>query len=132
MLLLVLASLGVLVAEDEVDLVGGAALVGTEHDDVGRSVGELLGVEGLVVLEELHVGTTALEAGLELDLVLDDEGVILVGDGLVELAGDGVVGSLVLENKTLVALNAAEDRGLLDGPLAVVCPLLLGALLLCV
>jgi len=43
-----------------------------------------------------------------------------------------VVGSLVLENKTLVTLNAAEDRGLLDGPLAVVCPLLLGALLLCV
>jgi hypothetical protein len=89
-------------------------------------------VEGLVVLEELHVGATALEAGLELDLVLDDEGVILVGDGLVELAGDGVVGSLVLEDETLVALDAAEDRGLLDGPLAVVSPLLLGALLLSV
>ena len=89
-------------------------------------------MEGLVVLEELHVGATALEAGLELDLVLDDEGVILVGDGLVELAGDGVVGSLVLEDETLVALNATEDRGFLDGPLAVVCPLLLGALLLCV
>jgi hypothetical protein len=34
-LLLVLASLGVLVAEDEVNLVGGAALVGTKHDNVG-------------------------------------------------------------------------------------------------
>lgn len=61
-LLLVLASLGVLVAEDEVDLVGGTALVGTEHDNVWGSVGELLGVKGLVVLEELHVGTTALQA----------------------------------------------------------------------
>lgn len=89
-------------------------------------------MEGLVVLEELHVGTTALEAGLELDLVLDDEGVILVGDGLVELAGDGVVGSLVLEDETLVALDTAEDRGLLDGPLAVVSPLFLSALLLSV
>jgi hypothetical protein len=89
-------------------------------------------VESLVVLEELHVGTTTLEASLELDLVLDNEGVILVGDGLVELAGDGVVSSLVLENETLVAVNATENRGLLNGPLAVVCPLLLGAFLLCV
>ena len=89
-------------------------------------------MKGFVLLEEFQIGTTALEAGLELDLVLDDEGVILVGDGLVELAGDGVVGSLVLEDETLVALNATEDRGFLDGPLAVVCPLLLGALLLCV
>jgi len=64
-LLLVLASLGVLVAEDEVDLVGGTALVGTEHDDVGGGVGELLGVKGAVVLEELHVGTTTLETSYE-------------------------------------------------------------------
>lgn len=62
-LLLVLAGLGVLVAEDEVDLVGGAALVGTEHNDVGRGVGELFGVEGAVILEELHVGTSTLKAG---------------------------------------------------------------------
>ena len=116
------------------DLVGGAALVGTEHDDVGRGVGELLGVEGLVVLEELHVGTTALEAGLELDLVLDNEGVVLVVDGLGELGGNGVMSSLVLDNKTLIALNTLEDSGLLDSPVANVRPLLIVGLdvLLCV
>jgi hypothetical protein len=77
-LLLVLAGLGVLVSENEVNLVllgqvnlnvescpylvGGTALVGTKHDDIGRSVGELLGVKCLVVLEKLHVRTTALQA----------------------------------------------------------------------
>lgn len=61
-LLLILASLGVLVVEDEVNLVGVAALVRTEHDDVGRSIGELLLVKSLVVTEELKVSTTALEA----------------------------------------------------------------------
>lgn len=40
-------------------LVGGTALVGTKHDHVGGSVRELIGAELLVVLEELHVGTTA-------------------------------------------------------------------------
>jgi hypothetical protein len=78
MLLLILAGLGVLVSEDEVNLipldhvisemqscpylVGGTALVRAEHDDVGRSIGELLGVKCLVVLEQLHVRTTALQA----------------------------------------------------------------------
>ena len=77
MLLLILAGLGVLVFEDEVDLfhmstcrrlhrfwtdlVGGTALVGAKHDDVGRSVGELFGVERLVVLEEFHVCTTTFK-----------------------------------------------------------------------
>ena len=109
MLLLVLASLGVLVAEDEVDLVGGATLVGTEHDDVGRGVGELFGVEGAVILEELHVGTSTLKAGLELCLVLDNQSLVGVVNGLGELGRDGVVSGLVLENQTLVTLNTAED-----------------------
>ena len=61
-LLLVLAALGVLVVEDEVNLVGVAALVGAEHDHVGSGVGELLLVESLVVAEQLEVGATALEA----------------------------------------------------------------------
>jgi hypothetical protein len=47
-LLLLLARLGVLVVEDEVDLVGVAALVGSEHDDVRGRVGELLLVEGRI------------------------------------------------------------------------------------
>lgn len=78
MLLLVLARLGVLVPEDEVDLsdrsalftfqltmrershlVGSSTLVGTEHDDIWSSIGELLSVKLLVILEKLHVGTTA-------------------------------------------------------------------------
>ena len=59
MLLLVLAGLGVLVTEDEVNLVSGTALVRAEHDDIGSAVGELLLVELLVLLEKLKVGTAA-------------------------------------------------------------------------
>lgn len=87
-------------------------------------------MKGLVVLEKLHVGTTTFQASLELGLILDNQGVILVVNGLWELGGDGVVGSLVLEHKTLVAVNATEDTWLLDGPLSNVCPILLSALLL--
>jgi hypothetical protein len=61
-LLLILRSLGVLVVEDEVDLVGVAALVRTEHDDVRGGVGELILVESLGVTEKLKISTTALEA----------------------------------------------------------------------
>ena len=61
MLLLIFAGLGVLVLEDEVDLIGSATLIRTEHNDIGRGVGKLLGVELLVILEELHVGSTALK-----------------------------------------------------------------------
>jgi hypothetical protein len=61
-LLLIFTSLGVLVSENEMNLVGSTALVGTEHDNVGRSIGELIPMELLILLEELEVGTTALEA----------------------------------------------------------------------
>ena len=44
------------------NLVGGTTLVRAKHDDVGRGVGELLTMELLVLLEELHVSTTALKA----------------------------------------------------------------------
>jgi len=44
-LLLVLSGDRVLVLEDEVHLVGGTALIRTEHDDIGRSVGELVRLE---------------------------------------------------------------------------------------
>lgn len=62
MLLLIFTSLGVLVVEDEVDLVGSAALVGAEHDDVRRGVAELILVESLSVSEELQVSTTTLKS----------------------------------------------------------------------
>jgi hypothetical protein len=42
-------------------LVSGTALVRTEHNDVWRCVGKLFGVEGLIILEKLHVSSTALE-----------------------------------------------------------------------
>jgi hypothetical protein len=92
-LLFVLAGLGVLVLEDEMNLdlsalsavaldlcylVGGAALVGAKHDDIGGGVGELLGLELLVVTKKLHVCTAALEALLEFDLVLHNECLALV------------------------------------------------------
>ena len=41
-----------------------------------------------------------------------------------------MVGSLVLQDQTLVAVDASEDRRLLDVPGADVLPLLLGVLLL--
>ena len=46
----------------DTDLVGGTTLVGTKHDNIGRGVGEFLAMELLVLLEELHISTTALEA----------------------------------------------------------------------
>ncbi|GKT83306.1 hypothetical protein Ct61P_01156 [Colletotrichum tofieldiae] len=113
-LLLVLARLGVLVVEDEVDLVGVAALVRTKHDHVGGGVGELLLVKSLVLTEEL-----------ELNFILDNEGLALVVNLLGELGRDGVVSSRVLDNKTLVALDALVDGGLLNSPFADVGPFLI-------
>jgi hypothetical protein len=158
-LLLVLAGLRVLVAEDEVDLesqlrsmqevemvylVGGTALIRSEHDDVGRGVGEFLGVKGRVVLEELQVRTTAIKTicvhvrtpthpnslrakklTLKLDFVLNNESLVLVVNGLGELGGDGMVSGLVLDNQSLVTFHAFEHRRLLNGPSTNVCPLLL-------
>lgn len=46
---------------------------------------------------------------LEFGLVLNNQGLALVVNGLGELGRDGVVSSLVLENKTLVALDTAQD-----------------------
>lgn len=145
--LLVLASLRVLVIEDEVDLVGEATLVGTEHDDVRRRIRELLLVECLVVAEKLHVSTAAFEAicpwvrepavmpmgecswarmrlTLKLNLVLDHEGLILGVNGFGELGRDGMVSCRILDHKALVALHALVDLGFLNSPLADVCPFL--------
>jgi hypothetical protein len=61
---------------------------------------------------------------LELDLVLDDEGLALVIDLLGELGRDGVVGSWVLDHQALVTLHSLEDMRLLYRPLSNVGPLL--------
>ena len=68
---------------------------------------------------------------LFLGLILNNEGLALVVDRLGEFGGDGVVGCLVLEDKSLVASNAAKDSRLLYGPCANVGPFLLCVLLLC-
>ena len=115
-------------------LVGGTALVGTEHDHVRGAVGELLLVELLVVLKKLQVGTTTDQGVLRLDLVLHHKGLALVVNLLGELGRDGVVSGRVLDDQTLVALNTLKDGGFLDCPLANVGPVLvgLGVILLCV
>ena len=92
MLLLELASDGVLVAEDKVNLwrvpstrvpsilsnpntcLGARARqVGAEHDCPRSLVGELLAARLEAVLEKLDVATAAVAAFLVLDLVLDNK-----------------------------------------------------------
>lgn len=62
---------------------------------------------------------------LRLDLILDNQGLAGVVDLGGELGGDGVVSGLVLQDETLVALNALEDGRLLNRPLAHVRPILI-------
>jgi len=62
---------------------------------------------------------------LELDLVLDDQGLALGVDLLGELGRDGVMGSSVLDNKTGITLNSLVDSRLLNSPLADVGPFLI-------
>ena len=57
----------------------------------------LAGTEALLLLgQELDVGTAALKALLELDLVLDNKGLALGVNRLGEEGRDGVVGGLGL------------------------------------
>lgn len=96
-LLLVLASKWVLVAEDKVDLVGLTTTVRSEHDGERRLVCVVLALlEAAVGIssQELDVGTTALESLLELDLVLDNKRLALGVNGLGEESRDGMVSSL--------------------------------------
>jgi len=62
---------------------------------------------------------------LELDLVLDDQGLALGVDLLGEFGRDGMMGGGVLDDKTLVALHALVDSRLFYRPLANVGPLLI-------
>ena len=95
----------------------GASHVRAKHDGPGSLVVELL-TRGLeAVLEQLQVATTAVAALLVLDLILDDQGLVRELNGLGEGGGDGVVGSLGLGDKTLVAQDGRLG-GFLDLPLA--------------
>ena len=62
---------------------------------------------------------------LKLDLILDNEGLILVIDFLGEFGRDSMVSGRVLDNEALVALDALVLDGLLDSPFSNVRPLLL-------
>lgn len=112
-LLLVFARNRVLVAEDEVHFIRCAALVRAKHDRERCLVGEILaGTQTLarVLGEELEVGTTAFEALLGLDFVLNDErdACRFVGVGTFDRDGfgkdgrDGVVGGLGLCEKVRI------------------------------
>ena len=78
--------------------------------------------------------TEQLPRTLELDLVLDNQGVTLVVDDLGEFGRDGMVGSLVLEDESFVAFHALEHRRLFHRPGTDVGPFLVVSLdvLLCV
>lgn len=65
---------------------------------------------------------------LQFDLVLDHEILALVVDLLGKFGRYGVVSRLVLQNKTLVVLDALEDGRLFNSPVADVGPFLLAAL----
>ena len=90
MLLLDGAVEGVLVAEDDVHLVGAAALIGAEHDGVGRVAVERLGGEVVRGGEELEIGAAAVEPILKGHLVLEHETLRGV-EGLREEGRDAVV-----------------------------------------
>jgi len=60
---------------------------------------------------------------LKLNFILDDQWLSLGVNSLGELCRDSVVGSLVLDDETLVANHAIEDMRLLNSPLSDVGPL---------
>jgi hypothetical protein len=67
---------------------------------------------------------------LKLDFVLNNQRLALWINGLVEFGRDGMMGSLVLDDETLVPFHALEDSWLFYSPVANVGPFFLSALLL--
>lgn len=61
---------------------------------------------------------------MELDLILDHEGLAFVVNLLGEFGGDGVVSSSILDHQALVSLHSLKDVRLLDRPLSNVGPFL--------
>ncbi|GMT09210.1 hypothetical protein PFISCL1PPCAC_507 [Pristionchus fissidentatus] len=101
-----------LVREDDVDLLGGSADIGTEHEVVGGLAVEVLqvGVSG----HHLDVSSSAVDALLVLDGVLDNHGLAGVGEVLVELGGArvelGVLGGLDSLVSLLISVELAGGQ----------------------
>ena len=66
-----------------------------------------------------------MESTLKLDFILHNQGFAFIVDLLWEFGRDGMVGSSVLDNETLITLHPLEDDWLLDGPFSNICPLLI-------
>jgi hypothetical protein len=62
---------------------------------------------------------------LELDLILNHEGLVFIVNLLGEFGRDGVMSSRVFHNETLITLHTLEDMGFLYGPFSNICPFLL-------
>jgi hypothetical protein len=61
---------------------------------------------------------------LELDFILNNEGLSLVVDLLGKLGRDGVMSGGILDDETFVALHTLVDMGLLNSPFTNVSPFL--------
>mmetsp|Transcript_23051 Transcript_23051/g.34412 ORF Transcript_23051/g.34412 Transcript_23051/m.34412 type:complete len:400 (+) Transcript_23051:181-1380(+) len=116
-----------LVVEDEVGPLGVAALVRAEHDVVGGGVAE--GREVRLLRADLHVATAALHILLVLGLVLDDEVLAGVAEG-VEAGRDaeelGVLTSLEAGVLGLVLVVLASGGHPLAGGALALLPLARG------
>lgn len=66
------------------------------------------------------------ELTLELDFVLNDKNFALVVNLFRKLGGYGMMCCRILHNEAFVALDALKDMGLLNCPLAYICPFLVG------
>lgn len=78
------------VAQNQVHLVGGAALVRAKHDGEGRRFHQRFGRELVVGRHQLKVGAAARDAVGQFEVVLKRQAVGR-GDGGAELGGEAVV-----------------------------------------
>jgi len=102
------------VVQDDVNPLGGTADIGTEHDVVDGIAVEVDLVESRG--DKLDVATTTVEALLVLDGELEDEVLALVGEGGLDLAGNGVEAGVLggLETKVLLGITKVLAVGELE------------------
>lgn len=89
----------------------------TEHDDPWGSVREFFSTSLEAIFKELEIATTTVTTFLIFDLVLHYERFVRKVDRFWEWCRDGVMGSLVLCDKTLVTDNDWAQR-VFDFPFA--------------